>query len=174
MWFRPVWNYTVPKLKFGFFFGLCRFRPVWNYTVPKPLTWSPSKRSCLDLYGITQYPNSDLFYDRGIGCLDLYGITQYPNMPIIFEEAVTQIVDKYPWLGRSNRRLEFTDASRMKLHKFILNAMPKPINPDLLEPCGADRDELLNCIRSVGEIVMKVRLGRTIPHKLSIVGKIGR
>lgn len=96
------------------------------------------------------------------------------SMPIIFEEAVTQIVDKYPWLGRPNRRIEFTDASRRKLHKFILDAMPQPINPELLEPVGADRDELLDFIRSVGDIVMNVRLGRSIPHKLSIVGKIAR
>lgn len=96
------------------------------------------------------------------------------SMPIIFEEAVTQIVDKYPWLGRPNRRIEFTDASRMKLHKFILDAMPQPINPELLEPVGADRDELLDFIRSVGGVLMGVRLGRSIPHKLIITGKVVR
>ena len=96
------------------------------------------------------------------------------SMPIIFEEAVTQIVDKFPWLGRPNHRIEFTDASRVKLHMFILNMMPRPINPDLLEPIEAERDELLDCIRNIGGIVMNVRLGRSIPHKLSIVGKIGR
>ena len=96
------------------------------------------------------------------------------SMPIIFEEAVTQIVDKFPWLGRPNHRIEFTDASRRKLHLFILNALPSPINPDLLEPTEADRDELLDCIRTVGGIVLNVRLGRSIPHKLSIVGKIAR
>jgi hypothetical protein len=96
------------------------------------------------------------------------------SMPIIFEEAVTQIVDKFPWLGRPNHRIEFTDASRKKLHLFILNALPSPINPDLLEPIEAERDELLDCIRTVGGIMLNVRLGRSIPHKLSIVGKIGR
>ena len=106
---------------------------------------------------------------RGFMDRDMIG-----SMPIIFEEAVTQIVDKYPWLGRPNRRIEFTDASRMKLHKFMFMAMPKPINPELLEPIEAERDELLDCIRNIGGIVMNVRLGRSIPHKLSIVGKIAR
>lgn len=111
--------------------------------------------------------------------LDKFDNYHFRNMintiPVQYTTAVEQIVCKYPWLGRRNLRIAFTDASWKKLQQFIAMVMPRPISSQLWErPWECGHGEVLDCIREMGGLEMGVRLGRSIPHKLSIVGKIAR